>query len=333
MDRRPARVAVIGWYHRNNAGDESYKLAFPRVFPNDFFEFDETSITPDACVLGGGHVLSETFLKKTLQIPCKSKIAMSVSAGNETPFELLSQFQMVYGRDLRTVSLLKEKGIPSCYMPDVAICLKPNPENGNAWLKSRYQAEKLELYQRKIVVVLNAHLIQGKPDILARDYIKFLAAVQDLSKVADQTMASFVFLPMSTGFPYDDRVPNGFVASRCKFWRKNLVIYERLDVQTTLDIISACDAVISTRLHSSIFSFTAHVPFIDLTHHDKTRGFTESINWDHKLSYWNFSTNDVIKNLEFFSNNLSDLKVWLTQSHTEQLELQQKVAADVCFLE
>ena len=54
--------------------------------------------------------------------------------------------------------------------------------------------------------------------------------------------------------PWDDRVSNGMVASFCKFWKKNVVLYDELEVQDALDIISAADVVISSRLHSTIFS-------------------------------------------------------------------------------
>lgn len=39
----------------------------------------------------------------------------------------------------------------------------------------------------------------------------------------------------------------------------------------------AADAVISTRLHSTIFSITAHTPFIDITHNHKNAALLATV--------------------------------------------------------
>jgi polysaccharide pyruvyl transferase WcaK-like protein len=68
--------------------------------------------------------------------------------------------------------------------------------------------------------------------------------------------------------------------SRChKNPGKNLLIRDDpIPVQDTLDMMSAGDASISSRLHSSIFNTLSGVAFADLLHHDKNLGFLRSIN-------------------------------------------------------
>lgn len=284
------QINVLGWY-RDNIGDESYKLAFPLMFPDASFVFSDAPAVGefDITILGGGDILSESFVKRLLSSKSKKKIAISVSANANSPFDLLKQLDAIYVRDNLSLKLLKENEVPCQFMPDIAFLLTPNLEKGKNWLENFYKNENGELYERKIGFVLNAHLFQGKPDILARDFLNFTKVSWDMARLMDETSASFVLFPMSTRQPYDDRATNSMVSSRCKFYKKNLVIYDRLKVQETLNLLSSMDLVISTRLHSSIFCLNSEVPFIDITHHDKNGSFLETFCLqDHSLSYWNF---------------------------------------------
>ena len=58
MDR--AKIGVVGWYGHGNIGDESYRLSFPKVFPQYDFVFTEKVQEPfmPAYVLGGGDIIS-----------------------------------------------------------------------------------------------------------------------------------------------------------------------------------------------------------------------------------------------------------------------------------
>ena len=117
----------------------------------------------------------------------------------------------------------------------------------------------------------------------------------------DDTNASFVFIPFGGGDPQNDRITNGLAYAKCKFWKKNLMIYDQLSVQDTLDIFAAADASINTRLHASIFSTITGTPFIDLIHHDKNRVFVHSImrpQWG--LDYWHFNLNSARQLLNQF---------------------------------
>jgi polysaccharide pyruvyl transferase WcaK-like protein len=321
----------MGWYDKSNIGDEAYKIAFPRVFPNHDFSFDAAK-SPNL-ILGGGDILSEAFLKNALKYPAQKRIALSVSANSNTPIDLVKKLDDIYVRDIRSKKYLTDNGVACTYMPDVATCMKPNCVNGMNWLRKKYDSDGLELYQKKVGVVLNAHLYHGKPDILARDFNRLVQVVWDLSRLMDNTMASFVLFPMSSQLPYDDRVTNAMTAGRCKFWRKNLVVYDKLDVQQTLDLISTFDAVISTRLHTSIFSMLAGVPFIDVTHHDKNLGFLETVGLnDWSTSYWNFDCETVQKRLNYLLANGGDDKNRLETVRSNQVNLLEQVSNNVHFL-
>jgi polysaccharide pyruvyl transferase WcaK-like protein len=271
------KITVLGWYGHGNVGDESYKASFPLLFPNDQLLFTNL-IKPehhdsDLFILGGGAVLEEPFIQQLR--PFKNKIALSVTANKNN----LQDFKQVFVRDVKSY-----QAIPSVLMPDAAFLLNPTQNDA---IKPYFQNR--DLYQKKVVCVYNAHLsvVQGQ---LARDQLNFLKVTNDLADIIDRTAASFVFIPFGNDDPWNDRITNSWLASKCKFWKKNFVIYDKISFQQALDIIASADAVISTRLHASIFSCVAKVPFIDITHHDKNLGFLQTVGLeDWSIPYWRFN--------------------------------------------
>jgi len=325
------KVYVYGWYGRGNIGDESYKLSFPQAFPDRQFTFGKVG-SDGPIILGGGDILCEQYVKYVLDYPTKyKKFAVSVSANANSPFDLLAKFDHLYVRDTRSVNLLKARGIPCTYMPDISTGLVADVVKGKEWIQQAFKESSAELYNKCVGVVFNAHLNSGS-DILARDYMNFLKVSWDLGKLMDETPASFILFPMSTSMPWDDRLTNACVATRCKFWKKNLVVYEKLTVQETLNMISACDVLISSRLHSGIFSLTSGVPFIDITHHDKNKGFLETAGLeDWSVSYWQFDY-DHIKNLLNDMLSKEEYRQRAVDIKNKQLQVLRKESNNVCFV-
>ncbi len=289
-------ITVLGFYGKQNIGDESYRLAFPLLFPDFDFQFtdDLEKVPPsDYIILGGGNVIDHKFfeqLEKT-NIP-KLLFSVGIPAKEDTRrphLNLLNkfkQFQKICVRDYISYDMLYNKNIKVTYLPDFAFVLSPNPIHGKELIKRLYKEMDGEFYEKIVVVVMNGFLAAGHNQ-LARDYLTFEKVAMDVARCADATNASFIFVPFGGDQFSNDRMPNSWTASKCKWYKKNLVIYDRLTVQDTLDIISACDAMISTRLHASIFSTISGVPFIDLTHHDKNRAYLESIGKEKwSLDYW-----------------------------------------------
>jgi polysaccharide pyruvyl transferase WcaK-like protein len=330
------QVNAIGWYGHRNIGDESYRLSFPRLFPDASFSFSDLDTQPQRCdnaVLGGGDILYPAYVDRLLKIPASRRVILSVSANNSAPIDLLKQVDQIFVRDQRSADLLKSKGLTCNLMPDASLCLQPNADAGRQWLKTQYSENGLELYQKRVGVVLNAHLYHSEPDLLARDFLTLMKCVWELGKLADNTSASFIFFPMSTQMPNDDRIPNAMISGRCKFWRKNLMIHERLTVQQTLDLIAACDVVISTRLHSTLFSVISETPFIDLTHHDKNRGYLNSLGLaDWSESYWCCCYDKLKQLLQERLTNKGQYENVLKTIHARQVQELQQGADNVYFV-
>lgn len=275
------QVTVLGWHGYKNIGDDSYTLAFPLLFPNYQFVFtDKLYKKEEIVILGGGDVMNPCFLSQLEKFKPVKKYAMSVDIAHPR-----NDFDLVIPRNTGE-------------MLDFAFVLQPNKTKGQEIINRLFVGA--DLYQKKVVIVMNNFLVPDE-NTLSRDYLTFEKACYDLARLMDSTSASFILLPFGNGFPRNDRIPNSILYSRCKFWKKNLVVYEQLDAQQTLDVCSAVDAVITTRLHGGIFSCIGGTPFIDLTHHSKTKFFLETIQKpEFGVNYWSMDINAVRKLLDEF---------------------------------
>lgn len=301
-------ITVLGWYGHGNVGDESYKVSFPLLLPDYRLTFtdsigEEQRKTASAFILGGGAVVEKPFLKQFNNID--NKFMMSVTANKDVPVEMVKKFKQIIVRDVRSQAALKELGIETTLMPDAAFLLKGNRDAGYDYLRTAFRQEKHDLYNKVIVIVYNAHLgVVSDDRHLARDQMTFLKTANDLASIIDGTPASFVFIPFGQCEPWDDRITNAWLSSRCKFWKKNLMIYDRISFQEVLDIIACSDAVVSSRLHVSIFSCVSQVPFVDITHHDKNLGFLQTVGLeDWSVPYWRFDYAKCVALLNEFLQN------------------------------
>lgn len=303
-------VLVLGWYNHNNIGDECFKLAFKQLYPMfnmDFVDNITECVDYDLCILGGGDVVNEKNLKMLKLLKCK-KIALSVSITENSICNELRLLDHIYVRDTNSLKILHKNNIFNCtYLPDVVLTLEPNKENGLKLINELFKNEKSDKYENIYGIVVNSHLI-GNRTCSYNNRSKFLQFAQDLSQLIDDTNASFIFIPFSTGFPWDDRVANSWVNNSCVYWKKNVVIYKELELQDTLDIISACNKVIAMRYHASIFSFKSEVPFLTIGFHDKFLSFCNDFDLPY-INYYNTTLENIKQELNNIKiNDLSKIK-------------------------
>lgn len=319
------KIQILGWYGHGNTGDEAYKLAFPSLLPDhelifaDVFNPDKDE--PDAIILGGGDIVYPSFTGPLSKKPKIPKSLVSTTLTNASDLQHLKLFKKLHVRDYRSQKLGQTYADVK-YLPDVTFMLQPDVEAGRQLMKAKFEAEGSQLRERVITIVFNAYTMATTPESYRRDFTNFQRLSQDIADAVDVMDASIVFMPFSTRAPWDDRTANSWVASHSRKYYKNMVIFDRLSVQDNLNLIAASNVVVSTRLHSSIFSTIAGVPFIDLTHHDKNRGFIETLGkTDWSMSLWEISINDFKKLLNtLLKRNGQDASlVEFTRKAREQL--------------
>ena len=295
------RLLVYGWYNHGNIGDESYKLSFPQIFSEHDLRFtdDPGTIDPgsyDVLVVGGGNILNQHHVGKLVRMKASGVlihpvIGFSLGFTDEgVTSGDLGLFSKIVVRDRGAYERLCKMGVSGAALaPDAAFCLNPDRERGLRIWEGYYQYYHRDLYERRVVVVLNSHLCSGH-ESLSRDTLRFLTFSNSMAEIIDRTNASVLFVPFGTTLPWADRIANGCCASKCKWFKKNLVLYDDLGVQSVLDVVAAADAVVSMRLHASIFSAVANVPFLDIYHHDKNLWNLQTLGLeDWGVPYWDFA--------------------------------------------
>ncbi len=290
------RILVFGWYGHGNVGDESFKDGFLKVWKNRDFTFIDrvtddvlsTQAQYDLCIIGGGDIINEKNINQLKQITCK-KIAMSVTITANSLFKDIEILDYIYVRDLMSLKVLQDYGFKNCeYIPDIALCLKGDKDKGKVLIEELFKKSGSNQRKKVYTIVINAHL-QGNSQTSHKNKNMFNKYVDDTVEVLDSTDASFLFLPYSTSLPWDDRVTNAWVNSHCKLYKKNCVIYDKLSVKDTLDIIAASDMIITSRFHGLIYGITHNIPTVTISFHDKTAGFANTIGQKF-LDYWMFCT-------------------------------------------
>ncbi len=302
------KVNVVGWYDNRNCGDESYKKAFPKVFPEHNFIFTSKPVeNADSYIIGGGDVLTTSLLELFSKIN-KPKHIMSVTVSKIFDKNLFDNYKTIIVRDLNSKKNLDEIGVESFICPDFSFSLDYNKNNGQNIINKLFEKEGRNLYEKRIAVIVNAHLIPPHGST-AYEQQRFERFAFDLSIAIDETPASFIFIPFGTKQPWDDRISNGIVSQRCKWWKKNVIIFDELNVQDTIDIISSCDAVVSSRLHSSIFSTITGTPFVDITHNHKNKNFLETIGYEKvSIGFGDFNKTKTVLMLKDLITNKSILE-------------------------
>lgn len=325
------KVSVTGWYDKKNTGDESYKLAFPCCFPGIDFVFSDSIQKADAYVLGGGDIVGPSFLN--LMEPIKEKktiFSVSVSKNNE--YASLKDFSQVFVRDMKSMLVVSELGAKASFCPDLAFSLTADSVRGKELIKNYFEKDKSEKYDNVIGVVVNAHLSPSSSSVAA-DVYRFENFCFEMAKTIDETNASFIFIPFGKSLPWDDRIANSIVASRCKFWKKNVVIHDEISVQDSLDMISSLSCMISTRLHSSIFSIVGGTPFLDITHNHKNKNLLETLRADEfSLPLRVFNHQDAKMRLSQILQMKDHLSMQVKMIGEEQRQQVKEITKNVCLI-
>jgi polysaccharide pyruvyl transferase WcaK-like protein len=304
------RIFVYGWYGHENLGDESYKISFREIWPDHEFIFSDKidkNENYDLCILGGGDVVRDKSLEYISNLDCP-KIAVSVTITSQALVNEIHNLDHIYVRDMNSFNNLISFGYDRVsYLPDISIILQGNKQIGNEIISSLFENNKSQRYSKVYSIVVNSHLL-GDQNATNKQNNMFYKMAYDIAEVIDKTNASFLFLPFATSLPWDDRVSNGLVNSFTKFHNKNCVVYDRLGVEESLNIIAASDLVITSRFHGLIFTLGNKVPSTTISFHDKTSGFCDTINKSY-INYWNFSAEKFEKSIEQSNKEIIEIDI------------------------
>lgn len=249
------KITCLGWYGRNNCGDESFKSALKQIFSEHNLHFTTDAPPEDGLlILGGGDVIKPAYLRK---IPKDRKYyALGVGLGYESEIDLLDdRCQQILFRNWVDPALASQKGFTSYSCPDLAFAIQRPTDHRP---KPGYK-------KRMMVILANSSINPGinvnvLPEISYQDYLKWELA-KSLDDLSEWYEINFVHMSHEQ-YAYDLGM-HYEVASRMKtqpqIWSGAVPYPENF-----MTWMSGFDLVVSMKFHGLIFATIMGVPFVNL---------------------------------------------------------------------
>lgn len=289
--QKTIKCLLIGFYNRNNLGDDVYQIIIPKLLPECIIEcvscddIEKINDDIDIVLVGGGDLVNEYFMKK-IQCLLKgfTKRVYGISIGIPFPSccHYLNMFDHVVVRsraDLKLVSdEIGEKNVS--YLPDFSVSL--------------FNDKRL-LYANAIKNsnVLNVGLCLAQPlfynnpkkSILIQHLCEALKMFSD----ASPKEVCFNLLAFNT---YDnntqecDIIINNIVAKKLQNMNCKVVI--KHDIKNPDEMLlyfkNTLDITLCMRFHSVMFSLITNTPFVPLYVSQKINNVLQDFDYDMNIA-------------------------------------------------
>ncbi len=276
MESPRRRVLVFGWYNHSNTGDELFKLAFQRLFPEfdftftDYFKLSELHHT-DAVFIGGGSFLfAKPHGENGFLSLLKSKKLYYLGVGIETDIhsehqELMRGAQLIAPRNqvkIKEVLALNSRVLP---IPDLVYALQTKVE------ASKNKNSILVLPNLEVVPKWNdPHYKHTSFDYFKSEFAQFL----------DQLITENYQISFGSMCHNKDVSDIGCIieiVNKLRYRNYNGSyslpgIFEEL-----IAYIAGFETVITQRYHGIILAELAKVPCVSIVHHDKLKQITNGV--------------------------------------------------------
>lgn len=253
-------ILILGFYDRNNAGDEMYKHAFSKLLKGHHLTFactdDVAKVPPktDVVVCGGGEIINDYFMNKVVKLLngfYGQVYAVSVGLSGDKDARHLHVFDHVFMRNTKDYKIAKTiLGERNCtYLPDITQVI-PIPT----------QIINFQKTHKNIGVCLAQPVFYNKPKLLG-------VVVNALVRVAEEDKSIQINI-----FNFNTHLPN---AQECDiFLGERIMSMVPRHVKNRFNVHYNCspfelfkrlghmDFNLCMRFHSVMFSIIQKVPFL-----------------------------------------------------------------------
>lgn len=270
-------ITFVGWYGRQNAGDEAFKEVHKHLFTDRCaFEWIDDRTAPAQVsgrrewVLGGGDVLSDFYAS---QIPADAPFSLyGVGVGGVEEFAFIERnrerIRAAWVRNRGDVARLESLGIQAHFTPDIVFQLRPAYEGSQA------RDPAGERTRKRLVIFLSANAAQAAVRTHDKRMWHYYGFFQrELALFCDfiSDFYDVVFYPLSTNANDDDRQFSREVRGFMKKPEQVRVLAGDDSIEEIVAMVQKSDLVLSMKFHGIVFSALSGVPFINIGLSRKTQ--------------------------------------------------------------
>lgn len=290
------KILILGFYNRKNLGDDTYILAFSKLFQYTEAELtfqsldDATSIPDDitTIICGGGDIINDYFMKKAIELLKNFTgrvYAVSVGIPFASSTKYLHMFDHVFTRSKTDYNMaVKEIGSKNvtCLPTDIATVLST----------PRLQALKIKSPSNNIRLglCLAQPYFYNNPNKnkLTRNLAKALVTLQQNhpNKTIEFHFLSFNYntaAPHECDYEINNEITKLLIKSKLSFITHHTSIdtpYEMMQYISTYIDITIC-----MRYHSMIFSWMTNTPFVPVYCSNKADNFLTDLGFPPSQAY------------------------------------------------
>lgn len=270
------KITFVGWYGRQNAGDEAFKEVHKLLFNGRCdieWADDKAQVTTSPgqrYVLGGGDVLNNFYAK---HIPADQPFALyGVGVGGEEEFGFISQHQdripAAWVRNDRDAQRLVASGLNAHFTPDIVFQLK------SLYADSKARDPAGAAGRKRLVLFLSANAFQDALRTGNERLIHYYGFFQrELALVCDflSDYYDVVFYPLSTNVNDDDHLFSTQVHGFMRKAERARVLPGRDEIEEIVQMVKAADLVMTMKFHGIVFSILSERPFVNVGLSRKTQ--------------------------------------------------------------
>ena len=261
-------VLVLGFYNRNNAGDEMYKIVIPKIFSNTkatftFICMDDIHELPsniDFIICGGGDIINSYFMTKAEKLFANYTgriYAFSLGIPYETEARYLHVFDHVFVRSLNDYKIaMNEIGSKNVtYLPDASTYL----------IKHNFYTNQPIL---KLGICLAQPAFYNNPaaETILNSVIDALYKLYTNNKAVEFHLISFNY-SKDENKEESDYCINKILYDRLLILDSNFPVFFEKNIEDPMSVfnmIKTMDVVLCMRYHSVLFSYILQKTIIAL---------------------------------------------------------------------
>jgi polysaccharide pyruvyl transferase WcaK-like protein len=293
-------ILVVGFYNKNNVGDELFIRAFKILFPKYEFIFTDLITKQnleniDFVIFGGGSFLiDEPFVSKDAYESLYTKTILYIGVGvedkiNDKHFKLLQKAALVAIRsnNLNKVIHINKNAFE---VPDIVFTLASK-------FNSTIQTNKSVLILPNISVVPNhkePHWMHSNWQHFKTEFAQFLdCIVEEGYKLS--------FAGMSHNNKFNDEYAAAEIINHMVYHNDYIIKYDDI-----FDLISRYDVVITQRYHGAVISELLNKQYLTIHHHDKLKSIY--LNYGNFISFYNLSKDSLLNSFYNLKSNNTRIK-------------------------